>query len=941
MISDALEELKTFSEKAKALREGTPEEYRGAAAALDSDMSLLLGLKLHPEHDEWVRALDGLKLASLSWPRGTDESEKTELKEYRAALKKHLGELAVRFSHTMEEEKQAAQKLAGPIARLVKLTEEFRARFTELKASDGLIDFNDMEQLTLKILRNESIANEYRSRFRCVFVDEYQDINPAQEAILRAVSRENRFMVGDVKQSIYRFRQAEPKIFLEKLSAQKRGEKPERIDLNANFRSRPAILEAVNALFSELMLGGNVGEVSYEKEDELVPGLPLNEGDPTGEVELVLIDPEAAPSDEPEDEDYEDAPDATSAQLQAAYAARRIHEIMRTETLKTPKEERPYRFGDFTVLLRSAAGSADEWVNTLSQAGIPCAASSGSELFDALEVRIFADLLRVIDNRRQDIPLLAVMRSPIFDFTDEELIHIRADYEGEDVLDRVLAAGADPNEPPWGAHAKEFLRTVDRWRGLERILDVGEFVSRILDETGFDVIVSALRGGEARCRDLDALLETARAYSDSGKGGLGGFIRYIDEARASAPQKTAAAPSQDAVRLMTIHQSKGLEFPVVFLGDITRGFNRSVRSDVGVFDAELGIGLCSVSGDRGNRSMLQRAIARNELLRQNAEEMRVLYVAMTRAREKLIMLGMHKDAEGFAAKYAKPLNGLRIMRADRYADWMLGAYFPNGTEAERKLPCGAALRFAVCHADEAEAGSVGMSADALEGWMRDALFADTAETEARFAFSYEGEAATKLPSKLSVTGLTLRGTELAKKPRFMEDEGEPTGAEIGTVTHRLLQLISLQQHDADSVREELRKLTWQGLFSDREAGLVRVDSVVKFLDSPLGKRLIASERAEREKEFNLMLPAHELTESDSDEPIMLQGVIDCCFIENGAWVLVDHKTTRVDAAHTAKTVAERYRRQLELYSKALERLTGTEVREAYVYLLSADEAVKM
>lgn len=937
LIERSTEELWSFFEQAKRLRAETPEEFPRIAELLDDDMSFMMALRLHPDYDEWVKALKGRSLLGLAWPRGVEASEKAEVKAYRDKYKNYLLELDKKFAHTYEEEERFALQLARPVACLRRLVGEYSRRFSALKEEEGLIDFSDMEQLTLKVLKNERIAEEYRERFRCVFVDEYQDINPAQEAILSAISRGNRFMVGDVKQSIYRFRQAEPGIFLEKYRNYRGEDGRFRIDLNCNFRSRTAILDCANMVFSKLMRGGSVGEIDYSDNAALVSGFPAGEGAETGETELILIDPElTAPKG------FDPRPRERSGNmLQAEYAAGRILELMENAVVHEGDTPRRCRWSDFAILLRSASASAHDWLTTLSEAGIPCVSTSGTDFFEALEVRIFTDLLRVIDNRRQDIPLLAVMRSFIFRFTDEELIHIKAEYEGEELLDRVISAAADTAAPPWGIKSKQMLDTIDRWRGLARLLELGELLALILDETAFGVYVSALKGGEARRRNLESLLETARHYSASGKGGLSGFLRYLDDAREASSASSAPPPSAEAVRLMTIHQSKGLEFPFVILGDITHGFNRAYRSQVGVFDSELGIGLRSVSGDKGNKSMLQRAISNREARRQNSEEMRVLYVAMTRAKERLIMLGSQKDAEKYAGEHAKPLTGLEIMKAERYADWIIGACFPNGTETPARFPNGGVLELKLLGEGGVPSGKRGMSEEEFAAWQQEAAFADTAEQERRFRSAYPMRADTELPSKLSVTGLALTKPEVKLRPRFMEGEHALTGAETGTLTHRLMQLITLAPHDEASVREELEGLIRRGFFTESEAAAIRIPAVVKFFESKLGKRLIASERAEREREFNLIMKANELTETDSEAPVMLQGIIDCCFTEDGAWVLIDHKTTHVDANHTARTVAERYRKQIELYSAALERLTGLPVKERYIYLLSADEAVRM
>ena len=432
LIGYICEELQIFFDIAKRLRSEVAD-HPNICAALDDDMSFYMSLMLRRDYDEWVGAIGGYSFSRLTWARGTDEAEKEGVKNYREAVKKFHTGLKKRFSHTLAEEAAFAKRLSRPIAALKELTDEFMQRYSAIKEEEGVIDFSDMEQLTLKVLRNDEISREYRERFRYVFVDEYQDINPVQEAILSAVSHGNRFMVGDVKQSIYRFRQAEPAIFLEKYRTYTGEGGRRRIDLNSNFRSRAAILDAANMLFSKLMRGGAVGEIDYSDNAALISGFP--EEAERGSVELTLIDPD--PEGRPTfplygDEEDDASEDAGKAGLQAAYAARRILDIMQNERLAENGGSRRYRWSDFTVLLRSVSPVALEWMNTFADAGIPCLCDNGPGFFDAIEVRLFIDLLRVIDNRRQDVPLLAVMRSAIFGFADEELIHIKADYEGRD-----------------------------------------------------------------------------------------------------------------------------------------------------------------------------------------------------------------------------------------------------------------------------------------------------------------------------------------------------------------------------------------------------------------------------------------------------------------------------------------------------------------------------
>ena len=924
-------ELRALMDEAKRLRAEDGAVHPGIGRALDDDMSMMLALMLQTEYDRWASGLSEATFTRLSFNSGTDKADKAAVNSYRDDLKNEIKRLRKRFSCDLSDERRIAGLLAPPIRALRALTDAFSERFASLKEEAGLIDFSDMEQFTLRVLGDPAVAEEYRERFHSVFVDEYQDINPAQEAILAAVSRGNRFMVGDVKQSIYRFRQAEPAIFMEKYRSYKGRDGRCRIDLNRNFRSRSAVLDAANLVFSQLMRGEGVGEIDYSDNAALVSGSPEQAGESRGSVELRLIDPGMTAWFDDEDDGL--------IEPEAAYAARRILEIMETGSVREGEGRRRYRFSDFAILLRSVGGVIGDWVKALTERGIPCVTSGADGFYEAVEVRLFMNILRIIDNRRQDIPLLAVMRSPVFGFTEDELAHIRIGNREGSVFDAVKASAADPASPPWSIKCARLLETVDRWREEQKVSELSGLMASILDETHLPAFVSALKGGAARARNLESLLSLAGAFS-SGGGSLSGFIRFMDSAAEAAKLPASRPPVCDAVRIMTIHASKGLEFDTVILGDITRKFNRAYNREVGIFDSELGIGLCSVSGDTEQRSILQKAISAREASRLNAEEMRLLYVAMTRAKNNLILLGAKRKADEFAEKYTKPLNDSRIMHADFYADWLLGACFPNGL-GTLTLPNGGAVVSGISGGPDSGGASLGMSGEAFSEWLQEADFLDTDAVRKRLSFHYPDEAATGLPSKLSVTGLTLRPAEIADRPRFMEVSRPFTGAEIGTLTHRLLQLVSIKQHTEESVRKELAGLTERGFFTEAEANAIRLGSVVRFFASELGSRLIASPRVEREREFDMLLKASELVDPGSDAPIMLQGVIDCCFIEDGEWVLVDHKTTHVDPNRTPRTVAERYRRQLELYALALERLTGVRVKERYVYLLSVDKAVRV
>ncbi len=946
----AQRDMRVLLSRARELYEWSDINAPRYTAMLAQDMSDMLAFAQLSSYSSWYDALCTYKPVRRP-PAEKQGDTPSEVLSYRKEYSTLLAKLREIFRFDLQQERLIAESIAPAMRGLYALMELTRANYSRAKAERGVIDFSDMEQLALRVLNNPEIAREYRERYKYIFIDEYQDTNLVQDAIIERIRRpDNLFLVGDVKQSIYRFRQAEPASFLEKYESF-RGEVGTRIDLNANFRSSLVILEAANLLFEKLMHGKAAGEIDYSDNAALVSGTNIS----GGAVEIHLIDMssedgdegrnDAAGEDEDEEEEFE------RSEREAMRAAQLIREIMERETVSDSNGERPYRFSDFAVLLRSTKGTAANWANILSAMGIPCYAELSDGYFNAIEVQVFMNLLRVIDNRRQDIPLASVMLSPIGGFTYRELIHIRGDYAGDDLLDRLIAAASGEDEA--AAKAYEFLHRIDDWHERSRFIGVNELIGALLDETRYYTFVGALPGGAVRRANLDMLSQRAHSCEKNGLLGLDSFIRFIDGARDSASLGASQTINADAVRIMSIHKSKGLEFPVVFIGGITKQINRSFTKAPGVFDRELGIGLRLRRGGGSIKSVLQRAITYLEHSKQTAEEMRVLYVAMTRARSRLYMLGAAKDAGQLAAKFAVPLNDYRVMNARSFLDWIMGAYFPHGLNQENarrgvELNLGSgSLKLHIVPGAMLSKPSGRMDSSAFKRWTEKSMETDFSDVAKLFSYRYPNEQDTLLPSKKSVTELSEaqfkseHETRAYAAPVFLRTQRERlTAAERGTAAHKLIQHIALRHHDASSIEAELKRLTEAGILSGEEAEGICVENIAAFFASPLAQRMLKSDLVKRELEFTLVIAANEVGLSERDTPLLLQGVIDCCFMEDGEWVLVDYKTSRAseDSAHS---VASRYSMQLQLYSKALQKLTGIPVKQRYIHLLGAGISVEL
>ena len=917
MLQDAVafsqSEIALMMEPLLAARDSLPPDWAGAISTLDDDLSRYRALLLAKRYDAYRAALNEIEFETLRFPRGTADAEKKPIQEARAAGKDLIKEQSKRFAREGVEALAVLQHSGEAVRALVAVTRRFEQAYAEARRADNALDYDDLEHLALRALENEPIAAEYRARFRWIAVDEYQDSNRVQEAILNRITNgENLFFVGDVKQSIYRFRQAEPKLFFEKL-ARFSGERGSRIDLTSNFRSSEAVVAAVNEVF-EAVLSESAGDIDYDARARLVCG----SGQKDGSVELHLIGRQRAESDEAAEDPFEDAADL---EVEARLIAGRIHAILNSETLADARtgEPRNYRYSDFAVLLR-AGMDAQTVSQTLFQQGIPCYAQSSGGYFDAIEVQVFKNLLSIVDNRRQDVPLLSVLCSGIGGFTFEELAQVRAAQKNGSFFQAFAhyAAGGDA----LAGRAQAFLQKLDEYRAESRYRSVEELIGKLLDETGFYEEMGAGYGGAQRQANLNALLDKAHAFESGGSRGVWNFLRHIELARSGASVGAAQTMEADVVRILTIQKSKGLEFPVVFVAGMGKTFNRTDVNNSLQLHADYGMALRLIDTEgtrRVRRDTLARAILSQRVRReQTAEEMRVLYVAMTRAKRKLILTAcLSKPEEKLELAPARPF-AWQVLRCNCPAQWLL-----MGTRRARTV---------LLHE--------------REPFLRGAVAPDTrvlppfdpavlAAMEEKLNWTYAHAEAVLLHAKAAVSRVGAPADEPPefRVPAFL---GETKSAVlIGTATHAAMQHLPLGAAlDEMQAKDFLRALEREGRISAEQAEVADAGAIAWFTHQPLYARMSRAARLERELPFSYPVDARMLYGLDADERVLLQGVIDACFLENGAWTILDYKTDRVRPGESAEQAAGRHAEQMRLYALSLEAITGRPVLEQLVVLLS-------
>ena len=884
----------------------------------------------------WDRARQALP---ISFPRlGTiTNPPDPELKEYTKAVRELCKKSCAKYDKLLSasSEKLIADmhKTAPAMRALIELTLRFDRAYAAEKRRRAEVDFADLEHLTAQLLTNEDgspteLARETSRRFCEIMVDEYQDVNRVQDDIFRALSKngENLFMVGDVKQSIYRFRLADPLIFTEKyekyafLSDAAENE-PVKIMLQENFRSRREVIDGINVVFSACM-SKKLGEIDYDENALLRCGGVYD--DSGCAPELILIDVKS---------DEEDLRDKT--EKEAAVVADKILKLMASGMTVSG---RALGYGDIALLMRSANSVGETYRRELILRGIPVAAGQGGSFFAATEITSLMSLLAILDNPHQDVALIAVLRSSVFGFTADELTGIRlCDREGD--FYTALKKAAETNEK-----CAVFLETLNKLRYRSTDAPVDELLTFIYNELDLTAKCAAMQDAPQRLANLRMMLELSGRFAAGGFRGLHRFCRWLHQL-AGRGGDMGAAGADDAVRIMTIHKSKGLEFPVVFLCDTSRRFNDADLKQTVLIHPELGLGAKVYDA---SRRLEYPGLARNAIkqrLRREmlSEEMRLLYVALTRARERLFVTAAVKDPEkkmqSMMLQCTSPMSPEVLIGAQSMADWMIYAQLCSGGDTF-KLSLVSAAEAAAAQDDETELPHAAPDAALVERLRRS------------LAFSYPHEAAAHLPSKVTATELKHlepgdgEAASIAPKSqsRFrtprLGDDRPLTPTQRGSAAHTFLQHVDYAKTGSETaLREELSRLTEQKFLTPRQAESVDLGCILRLFASPIGRRIMNANRLWREFKFSLLCPAEKLFPGGEGESVLLQGVIDCMIEENGGITIIDYKTDRVRGDETLER-AKGYAKQLEAYAYAAQRMTGRPVRECVLYFLYSGEIVR-
>ncbi|SCG83696.1 recombination helicase AddA [Proteiniborus sp. DW1] len=913
--------------------------------------------------------------------KDVDEELKKEAAKLRDSYKAIIDSTFKKdvFNKSIEQYRAEINELYPLMKYLYHLVVEFSQMYTSKKIEKGIIDFNDLEHYTLRILENEEVSEEYRNKFEYIFVDEYQDSNIVQETIINRMKRDNNlFFVGDVKQSIYRFRLADPSLFLEKYNSYVSDASGlnKRIDLSKNFRSRKEILDGVNFIFENIM-SEKLGEVEYNEAAFLYEGAKYKkhiDGDKPIEINII-----EKMTDGLEDLD-EELEEMASIEVEARIIANKIKELVEKTTYDVKSESfRKIEYKDIVILLRTMKNWASVFNDVLKNENIPVYADDNAGYLDALEIKIFLNFLSIIDNKRQDIPLLSVMRSPIGGFTTEELINIRVSNKGTSYYNAIKSY-IQSNDDNLSNKLSSFIGNLNKWAEESRYSKLDEFIWKLMIDTGYYHYFGAMPGGIQRQANLRILVDRACEFDKSTANGLFNFIRFIEKLKSSSGDMGTAktlGENENVVRIMSIHKSKGLEFPAVILAGLGKQFNLMDARDDILIHKDLGLGPKYVDAikRRYTNTLPQIAIKKKVKLESLSEEMRILYVALTRAKDRLILVGSIKDVPKEAKKWCKETNLYYLSNSKNYFDWicnslakhshgnilrelagiedMYGSLPEEDESKEISFKINILSRKDLYIADQSEPVNKKEFRHKLEYFNDYSPSNYSDEINRRFSWSYEYNNSINIPSKMSVSDIkktTFKSLEalnykipsIVKMPKFLEGKKPFTKAEIGTIIHFVMQHLNLSNAlDRESIEKKVDEMVIEELLSDEEAKVVDIDKILNFCKSPIGLRLLSSNNVNREVPFVLNKKAAEVLDiQDCTENILIQGIIDCYFEEEGELVLIDYKTDYILEGNLENMV-DKYRGQMALYKEALEKITERKVKEIYIYSFELDKEVKV
>ncbi|CAG9622982.1 helicase-exonuclease AddAB subunit AddA [Sutcliffiella rhizosphaerae] len=931
------------------------------------------------------------------------------------------------FTRRPESFMKDLEDLAPLMKTLVNLVKNYGQVFYKLKQEKGLVDFSDLEHLCLGILRvkfdnrwnRSEAALKYQTTFKEVMVDEYQDTNLVQEAILKLVTHEteevgNMFMVGDVKQSIYRFRLAEPFLFLDKYKRfNTTGDKTGlRIDLNQNFRSRPEVLDATNYIFKQIM-GESVGEIEYDTDAELKFGATYYPKAPNREAELLLVDRSDTSNDELESEGEQnevehvavfDKTELETAQVEAKLIAQRIKNLIQSSYEvydKDRKEMRPVTYRDFVILMRSMPW-APQFMEEFKQQGIPIYANMSTGYFEATEVAILLSVLKIIDNPYQDVPLASVLRSPIVGLDSNDLAVIRIQQKKGSYFEALLLflkrTPSTEEEHNVFKRVLDFYELLQTWRTKAREGALSELIWKIYQDTHFYDFVGGMPGGKQRQANLRALYDRARQYESTSFRGLFRFLRFIERMQDRGEDLGAAralGEQEDVVRLMTIHSSKGLEFPIVFVAGLSKQFNMMDLRSSYLMDKELGFGTRFVNPSLRITypTILQIALKQKAKAELIAEEMRVLYVALTRAKEKLYLVGTLKDYEKSVLEWKENTS---------HGDWLLPDYLRANAKSYMDWIGPSLIRYQdaslfwdsenteeLIHEEisnhqakwKVSVTRIQQLLEEMEAekeeedeWLRRVeagLFVDMESSfkekvKEQLYWQYPHHLASTQRSKQSVSELKRmrehqdpyadnqllqKGKKLfLDRPAFLQKQ-KLSPSEIGTAMHTVMQNIDLSNEEMtrEFIQSQIQTMLQNEKITKEQAEVIDFDALLSFFLSDIGKRLLKAKNVHREVPFSLGIDGEELMDEENlhKETVLVQGVVDCLFEDEEGFVLIDYKTDTVTSRYpeeiqeVEQRLRNRYYEQLALYGRAVEQIWKKKLTAKYLFFFDGNHVIEI
>lgn len=964
IISNVKEELfasKVKLEKVKKELERF-EELNKYALVLNSDIQELEKILNLEKWDEIYNSISEVNFEKWPIDRKITLEEKEIAKEKRNEIRKQIKKTLEIIDCNSKQANEDIFNMYQILKYLKELIFEYDELLKQIKKEKNLVDFSDIEHNALKILLKKSedgyipseIALKYKKKFVEIAIDEYQDSNLVQESILTSISNgKNIFMVGDVKQSIYKFRQARPELFLDKYG---KYSKAEEIDFDArgnviqlfkNFRSRENILDTTNLIFKEIM-SKELGDIDYTEEEYLNLGANFEESKEKSikaNTEIFVIENKNELDFEEENEELEEP--VLNIELEAKFVSKKIKEILDSKQVVFDKKVgyRPITYKDIVILLRSTKDKANIFENELINLDIPVYSDTSTEYLNSIEIQTIMNLLKVIDNPTVDIPLVSVLRSMIGGFSDNELIKIRL---GESKKSFYEAMKEYKNEDSIKEKINVFLEKISSWKKESEYLELDELIWKIYIDTGYYNYVSLMPDGILRQANLKLLFEKAKQYEKVSFKGLYNFINFIEKVRTSSGDLSSAkliGENENVVRIMSIHKSKGLEFPLVFLCNSNKKFNVQDLNNQILLHQDLGLGVNYIDSDRKLQysTLAKESIkikSKEEII---SEEMRILYVALTRAKERLIVTGISKDLEKdlkekeeLLSLYSntEKLNKNLLKKYKSYLDWIELGYLKNKDTDIMSLK-NVSIQDVLSKEKEDD---IIVSELNLEGILDSLEFENEESIKSKLNWKYENIELSKIEGKTSVSKIKQKENTvndfrktIMKSPEFIKEQtNKLSGAQKGTLIHLCMQHLNVnEEYTEEKIKDLIEKLLFKKKISNIEAENIDISKILNFTKSNIWQELKKAKLVEREKVFYITIPVNEIYETDTNEGVLVQGVIDLYYInEKDELVLVDYKT---DYIRQKEELTEKYTKQLELYKRALEEALNKEVSKVYIY----------